>query len=59
MDNLSLSAEERFEKFYLKYPALLQKSTPKTNSSYIGVTPEFFSKMKSRLLKRVVLHAEY
>jgi hypothetical protein len=49
MDNLSLSAEERFEKFYLKYPALLQKY-PKTNSSYIGVTPEFLT-MKSRCLK--------
>jgi CRP-like cAMP-binding protein len=52
MDNLSLSAEERFEKFYLKYPALLQKVPQKQIASYIGVTPEFFSKMKSRLLKR-------
>jgi CRP-like cAMP-binding protein len=52
MDSLSLSAEERFEKFCIKYPALLQKVPQKQIASYIGVTPEFFSKMKSRLLKR-------
>ncbi|MGO4819212.1 recombinase family protein [Flavobacterium sp. W22_SRS_FP1] len=52
MDNLSLSAEERFEKFCIKYPTLLQKVPQKQIASYIGVTPEFFSKMKSKLLKR-------
>ena len=52
MDNLSLSAEERFEKFCKKYPMLIQKVPQKQIASYIGVTPEFFSKMKSRLLKR-------
>ncbi len=52
MDNLSLSAEERFEKFCKKYPPLIQKVPQKQIASYIGVTPEFFSKMKSRLLKR-------
>jgi len=52
MDNLSLSAEERFEKFCKKYPTLIQKVPQKQIASYIGVTPEFFSKMKSRLLKK-------
>jgi CRP-like cAMP-binding protein len=52
IDNLSLSAEERFEKFCKKYPTLVQKVPQKQIASYIGVTPEFFSKMKSRLLKR-------
>ena len=52
MDNLSLSAEERFEKFCSKYPTLLQKVPQKQIASYIGVTPEFFSKMKARLLKK-------
>jgi CRP-like cAMP-binding protein len=51
MDNLSLSAEERFEKFCKKYPTLIQKVPQKQIASYIGVTPEFFSKMKSRLLR--------
>jgi CRP-like cAMP-binding protein len=51
MDNLSLTAEERFEKFCKKYPTLLQKVVQKQIASYLGVTPEFYSKMKSRLLK--------
>ena len=52
MDNLSLTAEERFEKFCKKYPTLIQKVSQKHIASYIGVTPEFFSKMKSRLLRK-------
>ena len=52
MDNLSLSAEERFEKMCKKYPELILKVSQKHLASYIGVTPEFFSKMKARLLKK-------
>lgn len=52
MDNLSLSAEERFEKMCKKYPTLIQNVAQKHLASYIGVTPEFFSKMKTRLLKK-------
>jgi len=52
MDNLSLSAEERFEKFTKKYPSLIQHVSQKQIASFIGVTPEFFSKMKARLLKK-------
>jgi CRP-like cAMP-binding protein len=52
MDNLSLSAEERFEKFCAKYPTLIQQVPQKHIASYIGVTPEFFSKMKSKMLHR-------
>ena len=52
MNNLRLSAEERFDKFCKKYPTLIQKVPQKQIASYIGVTPEFFSKMKARLLKK-------
>ena len=52
MDNLSLTAEERFEKFCSKYPTLIQKVPQKQIASFIGVSPEFFSKMKARLLKK-------
>lgn len=52
MDNLSLTAEERFEKFCKKYPTLIQKIAQKQIASYLGVTPEFFSKMKSKLLRK-------
>ena len=52
MDNLSLSAEERFEKFSKKYPSLVQHVSQKQIASFIGVTPEFFSKMKSKMLRK-------
>jgi CRP/FNR family transcriptional regulator, anaerobic regulatory protein len=52
MDNLSLTAEERFEKFCIKYPTLIQKVPQKQIASYIGVTPEFFSKMKAKMLRK-------
>lgn len=52
MDNLRLTAEERFEKFCSKYPTLIQKVPQKQIASFIGVTPEFFSKMKTKLLKK-------
>lgn len=52
MDNLSLTAEDRFEKFCRKYPTLIQKVPQKQIASYIGVTPQFFSKMKARMLKK-------
>ncbi len=52
MDNLSLSAEDRFEKFCKRYPTLIQRVPQKQIASYIGVTPEFFSKMKSKLLRK-------
>lgn len=52
MDNLSLSAEDRFEKMCKKYPDLIQRVPQKHLASYIGVTPEFFSKMKSKLVRK-------
>ena len=52
MDNLSLSAEERFEKFCTKYPTLIHHIPQKQIASFIGVTPEFFSKMKAKMLRK-------
>lgn len=52
MDNLSLSAEERYEKFQNKYQDLHHKIPQKQIAAFIGVTPEFFSKMKSKMLKK-------
>lgn len=52
MDNMSLSAEQRFEKFCKNNFDLIQKVPQKQIASYLGVTPEFFSKMKARLLKK-------
>ncbi|MBL0912690.1 MAG: Crp/Fnr family transcriptional regulator [Bacteroidia bacterium] len=50
-DNLSLSAEERYLNFERKFPGLVHRIPNKHIASYIGVTPEFFSKMKKRMLK--------
>ena len=44
---LSLTAEERFERFLRRYPGLLNRIPQYHIAGYIGVTPEFFSKMKS------------
>jgi CRP-like cAMP-binding protein len=52
MDSLSLTADERYEKFCKKYPTLIHKLPQKHIASYIGVTPEFFSKLKSRLNRK-------
>lgn len=45
LDNLSLSAQERYLIFCKKYPTLINSLPRKQIASYIGVTPEFFSKM--------------
>ncbi len=45
IDNLSLPAIERFNNFCKLYPTLTQTLAQKYIASYVGVTPEFFSKM--------------
>jgi len=50
LDNLSLTAEERYNNFCKRYPTLITTLPSKQIASYIGVTPEFFSKMKHQLL---------
>ena len=52
IDNMSFTAEARYDKFSKKYPDLIHCLPQKQIASYIGVTPEFFSKMKARLLKK-------
>jgi CRP-like cAMP-binding protein len=52
IDNLSLTAEERYKNFCKRYPTLIDTLPQKQIASYVGVTPEFFSRMRSGLLKR-------
>lgn len=47
IDALSLTAAERYSNFCKRYPSLIQSMPQKYIASYIGVTPEFFSKMLS------------
>ena len=50
IDNLSLTAEERYNNFCRRYPTLIYSLPKKQIASYIGVTPEFFSRMQHRML---------
>ncbi|MEO8533041.1 MAG: Crp/Fnr family transcriptional regulator [Flavobacterium sp.] len=52
LEILSLSAEERYWKFHSQYPDLMLKLPQKYIAGYIGVTPEFLSKMKSNGLRK-------
>ena len=45
IDNLSLSAMERYNNFCQLYPSLIEHLPQKQVAAYIGVTPEFLSKM--------------
>jgi CRP-like cAMP-binding protein len=47
-DNMSLTAEERYSIFCKRYPTLIDYLPQKQIASYIGVTPEFFSRMRNR-----------
>lgn len=47
MDNLSLTAKQRYEKFCSAYPTVFNTIPQKHIASYIGVTPEFLSKLKA------------
>lgn len=47
IDNLSLPALDRYNNFCRTYPSLITRLPQKQVASYIGVTPEFLSKMLS------------
>lgn len=51
LDSLSLSARERYHNFCKAYPSLIQTLPQKQVASYIGVTPEFLSKMLNQPAK--------
>ncbi len=46
---ISLTAEERFIEFKKKYPKIVNRITQKDLAAYIGITPEFMSKIISRV----------
>ena len=52
IDNMSLTAEERYNIFCNRYPTLIHHLPQKQIASYIGVTPEFFSRMRAEMLGR-------
>ena len=50
--NLSQPAEGRYELFTKTYPDLESRIPQKYIASYIGITPEFFSQMKSNMVRK-------
>ena len=52
MQNLSLTAEERFHHFKIKYPNLDQRIPQKLIASYLGITPEFLSMLRKQWVKK-------
>lgn len=52
INNLSLSAEERYLHFTEKYPFILECAPQHSIASYLGITPEFLSKIRARLAKK-------
>ena len=51
-DNLSLNAMERYMKFCKTYPQLINDIPQKQIAAYIGVTPEFLSKLRAKQAKQ-------
>lgn len=46
--NLSLTAEERYEEFVRRYPQLEQRVAQKHIASYLGITPVFLSMLRRK-----------
>ncbi len=51
IQNFSATAEERYLVFQTKYPTLEQYVPLKYIASYLGITPEFLSKIRRKLTK--------
>ncbi|WP_261512448.1 Crp/Fnr family transcriptional regulator [Chryseobacterium paludis] len=52
IENLSLTAEERYYAFLQKYPLAAERITQKQIASYLGITPEFLSTIKTNKHKK-------
>lgn len=51
LDNISLTAAEKYDKFSKKYPQLIQRVPGVQIASYLGMTPEFLSKIRKNAAK--------
>lgn len=51
IDNLSSTAEERYLRLLEKYPSLPSSVPQHSIASYLGITPEFLSKIRARLAR--------
>lgn len=51
LQNISSTAEERYDSFVEVYPHLVSRISQVQIASFIGITPEFLSRLRSRKLK--------
>ena len=49
LSNISKTAEERYKEFLAMYPAITQRVPQRVIASYLGMTPEFLSKIRKSL----------
>jgi CRP-like cAMP-binding protein len=56
IENLTLTAEERYESFLNKYPHIATQVTQKQIASYLGITPEFLSVIRKNRSQLKVLN---
>lgn len=49
LQNLSMTAEDRYVAFHKKYPKFELRFPQKIIASYLGMSPEFYSKIKKRI----------
>lgn len=54
LQNLSMTAEERYHIFIEKYPQLIPHITQKQIASYLGITPEFLSAIRKNIAKKSI-----
>lgn len=52
LQGFSATAEERYQHFLEKYPTLEQFVPQKYIASYLGITPEFLSKIRRKLMEK-------
>ena len=52
LSNLSQSAEERYLEFLKMYPGIVHRVPQKVIASYLGMSPEFLSKIRSQLARK-------
>jgi CRP-like cAMP-binding protein len=52
VQNLSNTAEERFEAFNTKYPGLFNRIAQKHVAAYLGITPEFLSILRKKSMEK-------
>ena len=51
LSKLDKTAEERLDEFMLMYPNIVQRVPQYTIASYLGMTPEFLSKLRKKKRK--------